>query len=204
MESLIMRLRAAAFLSLAASGCVVAEWGEPLDDEDVQSISAAQLDPGGMKWRLFNAILPNGQPLFRLLVIGGSNVGNYQANTEYWYVNQANLGWLGQSALTFSHTGGNGAPPQLSGSQQFQVPRLLPWAPFSGDQVSGGYRYDRGDLHLRIGTGNGEITRLTWYQTIPAGQNPANVMPSGTFTPGFGAVTVPSGSAGYYIDSTIP
>lgn len=49
--------------------------------------------------------------------------------------------------------------------------------------------------HLRIGTGGGEITRLTWYQTIGQGQNPANITPNGAFTVGSGTVTIPVGSA---------
>ncbi len=40
--------------------------------------------------------------------------------------------------------------------------------------------------------------------TATFSQNPANITPSGTFTSGSGAVTVPGGSAGHYIDSAIP
>ncbi|WP_437998841.1 hypothetical protein WMF26_01450 [Sorangium sp. So ce185] len=203
MHSLIMRLATAAFLALAASGCVMAESAEQSESEALDSASAAQIGVGYKAWRLYTATFANNKPLFQVLAIGGTSVGNYQANTEYFSVTTANLQYLGQSNVIFSHTDGDGTPPAQSGSQQFQVPRLPSWASFSTDQVSGGYRYDSGAVHLRIGTAGGEITRLTWYQTIPTGQNPANVTPSGTFTTGSGAVTVPGGSAGYYIDSTI-
>ncbi|WP_437929869.1 hypothetical protein WMF37_11625 [Sorangium sp. So ce291] len=203
MQSLIMRLGTAALLALAASGCVMAGGAEQADGEAIDSASEAQIDTGYKAWRLYTATFSNGQPLFQVLAIGGSNVGNYQANTEYFYVTTANLQYLGQSNVTFGHTDGYGTPPSQSGSQQFHMPLGSSWTSFSTDPVSGGYRYDSGGVHLRIGTGNGKITRLTWYQTIPTGQSPANITPSGTFTTGSGAVTVPSGSAGYYADTTI-
>ncbi|WP_437317493.1 hypothetical protein [Sorangium sp. So ce385] len=198
-----MKLGTAALLSLAASGCIMAEGAEQGESEALDSASAAQIDTGYKAWRLYTATFSNGQPLFQVLAIGGTSVGNYQANTEYFSVTTANLQYLGQSNVTFSHTDGYGTPPSQSGSQQFHMPLGSSWTSFSTDPVSGGYRYDSGSVHLRIGTGNGKITRLSWYQTIPTGQNPANVTPSGTFTTGSGAVTVPSGSAGYYADSTI-
>ncbi|WP_437971435.1 hypothetical protein WMF04_19955 [Sorangium sp. So ce260] len=203
MKSILMQAGAAVFLCLAAAGCIATAGGEPEDDEDVDSASAAQLDGGMKKWRLYTAIFSNGQPFFRMLAITGSNVGPYQANTEYWYVTKANLAYLGQNVF-FSHVDGDGTPPQLSGTQQFQVPRLLPWASFSTDPVSGGFRYDKGSMHLRVGVGGGEITQLTWYQTIPVAQSPANIAPNGLFALGSGAVTVPNGSAGYAINSAIP
>ncbi|KYG08026.1 hypothetical protein BE21_25945 [Sorangium cellulosum] len=202
MHSVIMKLGTAAFLALAASGCVMTAGAEQAESEALDSVSEAQIDPGYKAWRLYTATFSNGQPLFQVLAIGGSSVGNYQANTEYFSVTTANLQYLGQSNVTFSRTDGYGTPPSHSGSQQFQMPLSSSWTSFSTDPVSGEYRYDSGDVHLRIGTGNGKITRLTWYQTLPTGQSPANITPNGTFTAGSGAVTVPSGSAGYYADST--
>ncbi|WP_437569996.1 hypothetical protein [Sorangium sp. So ce542] len=204
MQSILMQAGAAAFLCLAAAGCIATAGGEPEDGEELDSASAAQLDGGMKKWRLYTATFANGQPLFRTLAIGGTNVGPYQANTEYWYVTKGNLGYLGQYGVIFSQVDGNSTPPTQSGSQVFEVPRLLPWASFSSDPVSGGFRYDQGSMHLRVGVDGGEISRLTWYQTVPAAQSPANLAPSGLFSVGSGAVAVPNGSAGYSIDSAIP
>ncbi|XYI02265.1 hypothetical protein ACMHYB_21815 [Sorangium sp. So ce1128] len=204
-QSTFLQLGTAVFFGLAMAGCVVAEGMEQPEDEELGSASAAQLDPGMMTpWRLYTATFSNGQPFFRALAIGGNSVGAYQANTEYFYVSTANLQYLGLKNVFFSHTDGSGTPPAQSGTQQFQMPVLSSWTSFSSDQMSGGYRYDSGNVHLRIGTGGGEITRLTWYQKIPPTQNPANITPDGWFTVGSGAVTVPGGSAGFYVDSTIP
>ncbi|WP_437315056.1 hypothetical protein [Sorangium sp. So ce385] len=202
---MLMRLGTAVFVLLTASGCVVAEGMEQPENEELDSVSEAQLDPGMLTpWRLYTATFSNGQPFFRALAIGGSGVGSYQAGTEYFYVSTANLQYLGQKSVTFSHTDGSGTPPAQSGSQQFQLPVSSSWTSFSSDPVSGGFRYKSGNVQLRIATGGGEITRLTWYQALPLGQNPANLTPDGTFAAGSGAVTVPSGSAGYYVDITIP
>jgi hypothetical protein len=204
-QSVLVQVGTAVFAMLAASGCIVAERIEQPGDEEVDSVSEAQLDPGmSTPWRLYTATFSNGQPFFRALAIGGSNVGSYQANTEYFYVTTASLQYLGKKGVSVSHTDGSGAPPAQSGAQQFQLPVGSSWTWFSSDQVSGGYRYDNGNVHLRIGTGGGEITRLTWYQTLGQGQNPANITPNGAFTVGSGAVTLPVGSAGYYVDDTIP
>lgn len=202
-QGLWVHLGTAALALMAASGCVVAQGGEQAGSEELDSASAPQIDIGYKAWRLYTATFSNGAPLLSVLAIGGSNVGNYQANTEYFYVSTASLQHLGQKDLDFSYTDGNGTPPAQSGSQEFDLPVLSSWTSFSSDPVSGGYRYDSGNVHLRIGTAGGEITRLTWYQTIPSAQSPANVTPSGTFTVGSGAVTVPSGDAGYYVDDTI-
>ncbi|AUX23884.1 uncharacterized protein SOCEGT47_044140 [Sorangium cellulosum] len=205
MQSILLKTGVAAFLCLAASGCVVAEGGEPEDDEDLGTASAAQIDIGyKKKWRLYTATFSNGQPFFRVLAIGGSDVGPYQANTEYWYVTSANLGYLGQNSVVFSHVDGDDTPPKQSGSAQFQTPWLVPWTSFSNDPVSGGYRYDNGSVHLRIAVNGGEISGLTWYQTIPAAQTPTNIALNGTFTVGSGSVVVPQGSVGYYVNSAIP
>lgn len=203
-QSKWVRMGTAALVWLAASGCVVAEGVEQPASEELDSAGAPQIDTGyKVAWRLYTATFSNGAPLLSVLAIGASNVGNYQANTEYFSVDTANLSYLGNKSLIFSYSNGSGTPPAPSGPQQFQLPVLSSWTSFSSDPVSGGYRYDNGDLHLRIGTDGSEITRLTWYQTIPSGQNPANVTPNGTFTVGSGPVTVPGGDAGYYVDDTI-
>lgn len=182
--------------SLFTAGCYATD-----DDaaEDVSEAALPQLDPDGRAWRLFSLSL-GGISLARALVIGDSNVGNYSAATEYWYVNTAALPALGTQSLVFAYANGNGTPPSPSGAQTFQLPRDVTWASFTTDPVSGGSLYKNGNSYLRIAKGRVGLTRLTWYQVLPSGAQADNIVPSGTFSPVSGPVSVPKGFAGFYID----
>ncbi|MGK3987698.1 hypothetical protein WME99_31950 [Sorangium sp. So ce136] len=185
--------------SLFTAGCYAPHEG---DAEDVGEVASPQLDPDGKSWRLFKLTL-GGTLLARTLVIGDSNVGNYSAATEYWSVGTAALPALGTKNLVFSYTDGNGAPPSQSGAQTFALPRDVTWSSFTTDPVSGGSLYKNDNVYLRIAKSSNGLTRLTWYQVLPSGAVAANVVPSGTFLPVSGPVSVPSGHVGRYIDQPI-
>ncbi|KYF95606.1 hypothetical protein BE17_33810 [Sorangium cellulosum] len=185
--------------SLFTAGCYATSEG---DAEDVGEVASPQLDPDGKAWRLFQLTL-GGNPLARSLVIGGSNIANYSAATEYWYVDTAALPALGTTNLVFSYTSGSSAPPSQSGAQTFALPRDVAWSSFMTDPVSGGSLYKKDNVYLRIAKSANGLTRLTWYQVLPSGAVAANVVPSGTFSPVSGPVSVPSGHVGHYIDQPV-
>ncbi|XYI02152.1 hypothetical protein ACMHYB_21195 [Sorangium sp. So ce1128] len=185
--------------SLFTAGCYAPDEGAA---EEVGEVASPQLDPGLKAWRLFELTLGE-NPLARSLVIGDSNIANYSAATEYWYVDAAALPALGIKSLVFSYTDGNSAPPSQSGAQTFALPRDVAWSSFTTDPVSGGSLYQKGNVYLRIAKSSSGLTRLTWYQVLPSGAAAANVVPSGTFSPVSGPVSVPSGYAGHYIDQPV-
>ncbi|WP_438003488.1 hypothetical protein WME89_31980 [Sorangium sp. So ce321] len=185
--------------SLFTAGCYATYEG---DAEDVGEVASPQLDPSVKAWRLFTLTL-GGDPLARALVIGGSNVGQYSAATEYWYVDTAALPALGTKKLVFSYTDGDSSPPSQSGGQTFALPRDVTWSSFTTDPVSGGSLYQNDNVYLRIAKSSSGLTRLTWYQVLPSGAVAVNIVPSGTFLPVSGPVSVPSGYAGRYIDQPI-
>jgi len=185
------------------TGCNAVD--DEMTDEQLGVGELAQVDLGrtASDWRLYTAEFANNQPFARILAVRNA-VGSYSANTEYWYVNSGNSSYLGSQDLRFSFVEGTGTPDQQSGSQEFSTPALQTWQSFTSDPVSGGYLYDKNNIHLRVAVDtNGNITRLTWYQTIPSNQTPANVTPGGLFTVGSGDVSVPSGETGYAVDDSI-
>ncbi|WP_437730156.1 hypothetical protein [Sorangium sp. So ce1335] len=195
--------------SALLSACVGASLFTPgcyAPDEDAAEVvgeaAAPQLDPDGRAWRLYTLKL-GGMPFARTLVIGDGKVANYKEATEYWYVNPQALSALGSQSLVLSHVSGDDSPPQLSGTQTFALPRDVAWAPFWGDPVSGGALYKNGNVYLRITTNAKGLGRLTWYQILPSGAPAENIVPSGTFTPVAGKVSVPGGHTGFYIDQWI-
>ncbi|UQA59845.1 hypothetical protein [Polyangium aurulentum] len=185
-----------------AAGCGAADAG--VDDENVDSAELAQLDyTGGYDWRSHTGYYTNGRPFGRILVIGRNAIGGYNADTEYWYVDKSNLQYLGSYNLEFSYTNGTGTPPSYSGTQEFALPAIATWQSFSSDPVSGGALYDNGSVHLRLsGNSTNGIAEVTWYQTIPSANTPANLALSGVFYTGSGSVSVPSGQTGYVVDQT--
>ncbi|XXY51407.1 hypothetical protein WME91_09715 [Sorangium sp. So ce269] len=185
--------------SLFTAGCYATYEG---DAEEVGEVASPQLDPDGRPWRLFNLTV-GGTLLARALVIGDSDVGNYSAATEYWSVGTAALPALGTKNLVFSYTNGSSTPPSQSGAQTFVLPRDVAWSSFTTDPVSGGSLYKKDDVYLRIAKSSNGLTRLTWYQVLPSGAVAANIVPSGTFSPVSGPVSVPSGHRGYYIDQPV-
>jgi hypothetical protein len=204
-QRIIIVKKAIALCSILAlgfvAGCDAVDAGE--DDENVDSAKLAQIDVGNSNWRTHTGYYTNGQIFARILVIGKSAIGVYDADTEYWYVNKSNLQYLGSYDLEFSYTNGTGTPPSYSGTQEFALPALESWQSFSSDPVSGGNLYDNGSVHLRLaGNSTNGLTEVTWYQTISSANTPANLALSGVFYTGSGSVSVPSGDAGYYVDQT--
>lgn len=192
----------AALMSLLTAACVPIE-GSTIDEE-VAAARPAQADPDVSKdWKNYHFDIGH-DSLLDLLVIGGDEVSGFSTNTEYWYVESSALAGLGDEDIEVSSTSGDGTPPSLSGDQEFTQPVYLTWQYFTTDPVSGGELYSNaaGDRFLRIKVVSGEITRVTWYQTIST-QSPTNIAPAGTFTPAEGSVTVPNGKYGYYIDATL-
>ncbi|UQA59936.1 hypothetical protein [Polyangium aurulentum] len=183
-----------------AAGCGAADADG--DDENVDSAKLAQIDIG-TRWRSHTGYYTNGQIFGRILVIGHTAVGSYNADTEYWFINKSNLQYLGSYNLEFSYADGTGTPPSYTGTQEFALPALATWQSFSSDPVSGGALYDKGNVHLRLaGDSTNGITEVTWYQTIPSTASPANLALSGVFYTGSGSVSVPSGETGYVVDQT--
>jgi predicted small secreted protein len=188
--------------SLAATAC------NPTDSsgssEDLGSAHLAQLDPTGWHmWRLFDFTFGNSAHLADVLVIGEDDVGLYEAETEYWFVETANLQYLGDEALQVEYYDGDETPPSLSGEQEFTQPVHLTWNSFTSDPVSTGNLYSGEKSHLRIKTESGEITRLTWYQVLGSTETPENVTPDGVFEVNSGSMSVPTNKVGHYIDATI-
>ncbi|KYG07932.1 hypothetical protein BE21_02195 [Sorangium cellulosum] len=184
--------------SLFTPGCYLGDEGA---SEEVGEVASPQLDPDGRAWRLFKLSV-GGVPFARALAIGGANMGNYTANTEYWYVDPAALSALGAKNIVFTHSGGDSYPPSQRGPQSFALPREVPWEAFQTDPVSGGALYRKDNVYLRITKNQSGLTRLTWYQILADGV-PTNIVPSGTFVPVRGSVSVPSGHVGYYIDQAV-
>ncbi|WP_437933795.1 hypothetical protein [Sorangium sp. So ce341] len=184
--------------SLFAPGCYLADEGA---SEEVGEAASPQLEPDRWAWRLFKLSV-GGVPFARALAIGGANMGNYTADTEYWYVDPAALSALGTKNIVFTHSGGDSYPPSQRGPQSFALPREVPWEAFQTDPVSGGALYRKDNVYLRITKNQSGITRLTWYQVLADGV-PTNIVPSGTFVPVRGPVSVPSGHVGYHIDQAV-
>lgn len=189
--------------SLLAIGCQPADV-EDLEDGDVAEARQAQCPVNPDKaWTRYRLDIDNG-PLFDILVIGATDVGSFQRNTEYWYVHSSGLADLGTEDITVTTSSGDVDPPSLSGDQEFTQPVYLTWQSFSTDPVSSGQLYRNGaaDHYLRVKVDSGEVARVVWYQIID-NQSPANVAPSGTYTASSGSVSVPSGDYGYHVDATI-
>jgi hypothetical protein len=186
--------------SLLLGGC------QPADapgDGDVAEVRQAQVPVNpDHDWRHYYFQFGNDLPFADLLVIGDHEVGDFKADTEYWFVETSSLQYLGEEDLVASYTDGDGTPPSLSGDQEFTQPVYLTWQSFSTDPVSTGELYSNSKHHLRIKADGGAVVRLTWYQVLPH-QSPENAAPEGTFSAVGGSVAVPSGRYGYYIDATI-
>ncbi|MDI3288944.1 hypothetical protein [Polyangium sp. 15x6] len=182
-------------------GAVDAAGGE----ENVASAELAQLDPGDGIWRSYTIDYDNHAEFGKILVFGSSSPTGFRPDEEYWYVNASNLQYLGVEDLHFSYTDGTGTPPAYSNTQQFALPAVVTWAGLTGD-LSSGYLYDNGNVHLRIFTNGTAITGVKWYQSIPTSATPANLSPSGTFTVGSGTVSAGSPGSGqvtYYVSQTL-
>jgi hypothetical protein len=197
-RSCLVGLAAALCLSI---GCVAPE--EP----DTGEARQAQMDNGTHVWKkhyLYFEECGYNCAFAELLVIGDSQVGVYRANTEYWFVHDDHIGRLGVQDLAIETTWGSSNPPSPSGDQEFTQPVAATWSRFLSDPVSGGYLYDSDNQHLRIGITSGQVSRLTWYQTIPQNETPENLVLGSSAEVGSGSVGIPSGEYGYYADAMIP
>jgi hypothetical protein len=190
--------------SLLVIGCQSPDAAEA-DDGDVAEARQAQVPTNPDRpWTLFQFTIDE-NPLFDLLVIGDEDVGSYNDRTEYWFVHTSRLVDLGEEDIEVTSSSPGGTPPSLSGDQEFTQPVYLTWENFTTDPVNVGELYSNsgGTHHLRVKVESGEVTRVVWYQIINH-QSPANVAPSGTYSPGGSSVSVPSGYYGYAVDATIP
>jgi hypothetical protein len=166
---------------------------------------AMQVDPIFNNWGKYVGTI-NSNTIWEIDVIAGGNVGTYSANTEYWDVNQDQLGNLGSYSLSFTLTDGGTtapSPPTFTHQQNFTEAVNLTWTAMTGDPGSGGSLYvnGSGSIYLRINTDGGsppKITKVTWYQVIATGTSPANVSPTGTFTT-TNTVSVGARQTAYYI-----
>jgi hypothetical protein len=175
------------------------------DPESVRAARSGQADPdAGHDWEAHSFEI-NDNPVFDLLVVGGLDVGQYDRNTEYWYVHSSELADLGVEDLEMTSRPGNGDGLIMGGDQEFTQPVYLTWERFTTDPVSDGVLYSdpTGEHFLRIDVDSGEFVRIVWYQIIDD-TNPTNIdLVEGTYTPVSGSVSIPSGQYGYYIDATI-
>lgn len=185
--------------SLLLGGCQPAD--TPGEGDAAEARQAQVPTDPDHDWRHYSFDFQE-RPFAHLLVIGDTNVEGFTADTEYWYVDSSGLEYLGEDDLEVSYQDGNGTPPSLSGDQEFTQPVYLTWQSFEEDPVSTGDLYSNGGHHLRIRVQSGEVTRLTWYQTLTH-QSPQNAAPNGTFSAVGGEVKVPDGQYGYYIDAAI-
>lgn len=183
-----------------AAGCGAGD--AALEEENVAEAELAQVDLG-LDWRTYTINYDNSAEFGKIVRTGSNPPVGFRANYEYWSVNVSNLQYLGTEDLHISYTDGTGTPPSYSNTQQFTLPAVVTWSALTGDS-SHGYLYDNGNQHLRIHkNGNGTISRVTWYQSIPSSSTPANISPSGTFTTGSGTVSAGSGQTAYYVDQTL-
>ena len=59
----------------------------------------AQIDPGMLPWRSLELRFTDLSPLAVVYIIGGRDLGSYEAHTEHWFVNRGALARLGQEPL---------------------------------------------------------------------------------------------------------
>jgi hypothetical protein len=165
-----------------------------------------QYDPGIYRWTKSMMYTSDGGKLAEVLIIGGQDIGAFEANTEYWYVNKTRLRDLGRVTLSLSMTSGDADPPEpdLGDNVQIFTQPVYPtggWGNgFLRDIFRGGFLYQNADnIGLRLFLSNGEISRVIWYQAVPHGSQPYNIRPTGVFrtSPFF---SIPGGSLGYAID----
>lgn len=197
-RSRLIGLAAALCLSI---GCV------PAEEPGTGAARQAQLDNGTHGWEKHYWYFEEcgwGCRFAELLVIGEADVGEFRAGREYWYVDSSHLGELGQDNLVIETTSGLTDPPEPSGDQEFTQPVSATWMRFTSDPVSGGYLYDGDGQHLRIAVSSGEVSRITWYQTLPTNEDPENLVLDPVMEVGSGSVGVPTGEYGYYVDAVIP
>lgn len=200
-DGLLQARVGAGIFCLFMAGC--GSTNDVTSSEEVGSARLGQIYEGPKDFRQYDFAFVNDAPLASVLVIGPSAIGGFSANTEYWYVETSSLQYLGAQDLEITYSDDEGTPPSLSGDQEFTQAVNLTWNSFSSDPVSAGELYENGDVYLRIKTDSGEISRLTWYQTVDDNAAPANVTPELTFSAVSGSVGIPSGDDGYYIDATI-
>jgi hypothetical protein len=64
-------------------------------------VEQAQLEPDSVAWRAFQLKFVD-ERLAVIYVIGSRDLGAYEANTEYWFVNRSSLSRLGRESLFIS------------------------------------------------------------------------------------------------------
>lgn len=197
----VLPLAAAALL---ATGCVA---GDDAGERAGQAVEAQV--PWYKVWRSVELTFADrARTPLAVMVVVSRQMGDYQPRTEYWYVNRAALGELGTAALEITTTDfDRGAPsdPGYASEQAFtqiEFPTSGWSSPWTTDPLGGGALYQGGGgISLRITTSTtGQVSRVAWYQVIPATASPQWITPSGSFAVGGASVTVPAGYAGYDIE----
>jgi hypothetical protein len=171
-------------------------------------VEQAQIDPGQFVWRSFELRFEDQSLLAIIYVIGEKELGAYEANTEYWFVNREALSELGAESLESSALNHNTTEifePDLNASElQIFTQPVYPkggWgAAWKHDPVEGGFLFQSDKQALRLFTNaENEISRVVWYQFVEGGTSPNNITPIGSFSV-VDSVTVPKGLLGYSID----
>lgn len=165
-----------------------------------------QLDPGLKGWRLYIIEWSN-LTQFAQIVATNTAYGSYEADEEYWYVDQAEVGQL-DSGLVIRIVGDydwvDQVPSPPSGYQEFNTPIGATWEEVKSDLSVGTlYKLDGGDFYLRLqnqgSSPNATLSLVRWYQGD-------SLQPTGPFNPSgtYEEVTSLGTGNAWYADSLSP
>jgi hypothetical protein len=196
-----------ALTSLLAAGCA------PEDDADpTGEAEQAQIQFGPQLARVVRLVFADtARTPFAEIHIVSAPTALHQPGLEYWYVNRDATRLLATTPLDISVTDFTIDPPDpdYPNEQTFtqtEFPTSGWGSGFSVDPLSYGKLFGNGSgLYLRLATTtSGDVSRVAWYQVIPATQSPQWLTPSGHFVSSGSSVIVGRGYRGYDIDQAAP
>lgn len=197
-------------VSLLAAGC--AEGGTDGPEEATSEARQAQIGIGFLDARRVRfTFADRSHTPFAELHVLNRPMGGRVPGTEYWYVNRAATSLLATTPIDIAVEDLTADPPDPDypdeqSFTQIEFPTSGWGSGWTADPLSYGTLLGNGDgLHFRLATSrSGDVTRVAWYQVIPATQSPQYLTPSGHFVSSGDRVSVPSGYRGYDIDQTVP
>lgn len=177
-------------------------------------VKLRQVDSGEAVWRKVIIVFDQSDDWGNIYVFNQA-LGSYLTGTEYWFINRATLGHIGESDMSIVTTDQSSttppAGPGYASEQTFHWSENLSWgSSFTTDPLAGsGHLYaGPNGIWLRVhlaGTSPNAVTYITWYQVIASGGTPANITPQGTFSVWTGgSVAIRSGCVGYRITQQVP
>ncbi|WP_437683509.1 hypothetical protein [Sorangium sp. So ce131] len=169
-----------------------------------------------VQYRLFTMTFANQAQLAQLAVVNqafSSGNDQFNAGTEYWYVQTGNLADLDSQDLSVSFVdfkpGSSFSPP--SAGQTFSRHDGNDWTKITADTkdplanqgaLYKGTSSSGNTIYIRFVTtqNGGALDSITWYQLLPKDKDPARITPNGAFTrqASNAGVTAPSGQRAYF------